>query len=60
MRELKIGEEITLKCVAIPKEVIPSCDGCVFEDLDDSCIGACRSHIRTDGEDIIYKEVVKR
>jgi hypothetical protein len=51
MKELKVGERITLEVVESP-----SCTGCYFENSD-NCPGECCAYERSDGNWIIFKEV---
>ena len=54
MKELKIGERITLEAVESP-----TCEGCCFTDLD-FCPQGCVAKERSDGKNIIFKEVKKQ
>ena len=58
MKELKVGERVTLEVTEIDKE---SCKGCFF-DRDGGCVAIslgmeCSPKYRSDGKNIIYKEV---
>lgn len=61
MKELKVGERVTITLEAVEHN---SCTGCFFNGADDYC-GAtslglkleCVSQCRSDGKDIIFKEV---
>ena len=54
MKELKVGESITLEVVENPV-----CTGCYFEDSG-TCPYGCCSFERTDGKGVIFKEVKKQ
>lgn len=51
MKELKVGERITLEVVESP-----SCKGCYYVDSD-FCPYGCAPRVRSDGKNIIFKEV---
>ena len=51
MKELKVGEKITLEVVENP-----TCKGCYFADLE-FCPHGCVIQERSDGKNIIFKEV---
>ena len=58
MEELKVGERVIITLEAV--EAIRGCDGCFF-DIDGGCValslGMCSTKYRSDGKNIIYKEV---
>ena len=54
MKELKVGERITLEAVESP-----TCEGCCFTDLD-FCPQGCVVQERSDGKCVIFKEVKKQ
>lgn len=51
MKELKVGERITLEVVESS-----TCKGCCLTDLD-FCPQGCVAKERSDGKNIIFKEV---
>ena len=56
MKELRIGQRVT-----ITLEAVKGCDGCFF-DRDGGCVAIslgmeCSPKYRSDGKNIIYKEV---
>ena len=59
MKELKVGERVTITLEAV--ETVKGCDGCFF-DRDGGCVAIslgieCSPEYRSDGKNIIYKEV---
>ena len=59
MKELKVGEKLTITLEVA--EAIKGCDGCFF-DRDGGCVAIslgmeCSPEYRSDGKNIIYKEV---
>lgn len=52
MKELKVGERITLEIVESP-----SCTGCYFFEGSGTCPDGCCAYERSDGNWIIFKEV---
>lgn len=58
MKELKVGERLTITLEAVKQN---GCEGCFFEEMDDcgaSAIGLnCVSRYRSDGKSVIFKEV---
>lgn len=60
MKELKVGERLTITLEAVEQN---GCEGCFFEEIDNcgaSAIGLrlnCVSRFRSDGKNIIFKEV---
>ena len=59
MKELKIGERLTITLEAV--EAVKGCDGCFF-DRDGGCAAIslgieCSPEYRSDGKDVIFKEV---
>lgn len=54
MKELKVGERITLEVVERPL-----CTGCYFEDSG-TCPNGCCSYERSDGKGVIFKEIKKQ
>ena len=59
MKELKVGERLTITLEAV--EAVKGCDGCFFE-RDGGCVAIslgmeCSPKYRSDGKNIIYKEV---
>ena len=61
MKELKVGERVTITLEAIEQN---SCEGCFFEGEDGYC-GAtslgleCIPKYRSDGKEVIFKKVKK-
>lgn len=51
MKELKVGERLTLEVVESPV-----CTGCYFADMD-FCPHRCVVQERSDGKNIIFKKV---
>lgn len=51
MKELKVGERITLEVVESPV-----CTGCYFENSNNCPYGCC-SYERPEGKGVIFKEV---
>ena len=59
MNELKVGERVTITLEAV--EAVKGCDGCFF-DGNGGCVAIslgmeCSPKYRSDGKNIIYKEV---
>ena len=59
MKELRIGQRVTITLEAV--EAVKGCDGCFF-DRDGGCVAIslgmeCSQKYRSDGKNIIYKEV---
>ena len=59
MKELKVGERLTITLEAV--EAVKGCNGCFF-DSDGGCVAIslgmeCSPKYRSDGKNIIYKEV---
>ena len=59
MKELRIGQRVTITLEAV--EAVKGCDGCFF-DRDGGCVAIslgmeCSPKYRSDGKNIIYKEV---
>lgn len=53
MKELKVGEKLTLEVVESP-----TCEGCYFTDAaKGNCPSGCCSYERPDGKNVIFKEV---
>ena len=60
MKELKVGERITITLEAV--ETVKGCDGCFFDEKNGCCVAIslgmeCSPKYRSDGKNIIYKEV---
>ena len=56
MKELKVGERITLEVVESPL-----CTGCYFADAaKGNCPSGCCSYERPDGKGVIFKEIKKQ
>ena len=61
MKELKVGERVTITLEAAEIVKGKGCDGCFF-DRDGGCVAIslgmeCASKYRSDNKDIIFKEV---
>ena len=62
MNEIKVGERVTIILEAVEAvEAVKGCDGCFF-DRDGGCVAIslgmeCSPKYRSDGKNIIYKEV---
>lgn len=66
MKELKVGERVTVTLEVVGDDVGDGCDGCFFG-LDDTCHNPtvngraegfdCESENRSDSKDVIFKEV---
>ena len=62
MKELKVGERVTITLEVVEAVKGKGCDGCFFDGRD-VCCGAislgmeCVPKYRSDGNDVIYKEV---
>ena len=59
MKELRIGQRVTITLEAV--EAVKGCNGCFF-DRDGGCVAIslgmeCSPKYRSDGKNIIYKEV---
>ena len=54
MKELKVGERITLEVIESPL-----CTGCYFENSG-TCLNGCCSYERSDGKGVIFKEIKKQ
>lgn len=57
MKELKVGERITLEVVEVK---CISCQDCFFAKEGEACHEHCSSSDRSDGKNIIFKEVKKQ
>ena len=60
MKELKVGERVTITLEAV--ETVNGCDGCFFDKRNGCCVAIslgmeCSPKYRSDGKNIIYKEV---
>ena len=60
MKELKVGERVTITLEAV--EAVKGCDGCFFDGRNGCCVAIslgmeCAPEYRSDGKNIIYKEV---
>jgi len=59
MKELKIGEEIRIRCVEDDYDEV-KCDGCCFYDGEHypvDCIGQCAADYRTDHKSVHFEIV---
>lgn len=56
MKELKVGERVTTTLEVV--EQGDSCEGCFFADKE-GCPYQCFKDMRSDGKDVIFKEVKK-
>lgn len=64
MKELKVGERVTVTLEAVEAVEGKSCDGCFFDESNSFCVAItlgmeCTSKYRSDSKNIIYKEVKK-
>lgn len=57
MKELKIGERVTIERVEINKDSLFFCDKCFFYDILPFCPYMCNADNRKDGKNVIFKEV---
>ena len=62
MAEIKVGERVTVTLEAVEAVEGKGCDGCFFDRRDGFCLAIllgmeCTSKYRSDGKNIIYKEV---
>lgn len=57
MKDFKVGERIVLEVVE--SKCTFDCDGCFFASDDIPCTGICCSFERSDGKNVIFKEVKK-
>lgn len=56
MDELKVGERVTITLEVVEQD--GTCDNCYFEDKI-GCPYLCIKDMRSDGKDVIFKEVKK-
>lgn len=56
MKELKVGERITLEVVEVK---CISCQDCFFAKEGEACHEHCSASDRSDGKNIIFKEIKK-
>ena len=54
MKELKVGERVTITLEAVESDY---CEGCFFFNIGDCFITSCRGYKRSDGKSVIFKEV---
>lgn len=64
MKELKVGERVTVTLEAVEAVEGKGCDGCFFDGTNSFCAAIalgmkCDSKYRSDGKNIIYKKVKK-
>lgn len=61
MKELKIGEKITITLEAVEEKNFLPCEECFFASFGNGCIVkdvlACNAHERSDGKNVIFKEI---
>lgn len=62
MKELKIGERVTITLEAVEAVKGKGCDGCFFDGRNGCCVAIslgmeCVPKYRSDGKDVIFKEV---
>ena len=57
MKELKVGERITIECVETNEDKPFVCDKCFFHDIFPFCPHRCCAANRKDGKNVIFKEV---
>ena len=57
MKELKVGERVTITLEAVEAVKGKGCDGCFFEDNLVCIKFACCEGVRSDGKSVIFKEV---
>ena len=60
MTELKVGDRVNITLEAV--ETVKGCDGCFFDKRNGCCVAIslgmeCSPKYRSDGKNIIYKEV---
>lgn len=62
MKEIKVGERVTIEAQEVPQNS-SSCKGCCFDldrfecDISTDIFGECKASCRSDGKNIIFKEV---
>lgn len=61
MKELKIGERVSIILEAIEEKNSLPCEECFFASFGNGCIVkdvlACNAYERSDGKNVIFKEV---
>ena len=62
MAEIKVGERVTVTLEAVEAVEGKGCDGCFFDRTNSFCVAIalgmeCASKYRSDGKNIIYKEI---
>ena len=61
MKELKVGEKVTITLEAVEEKNCLPCEECFFASFGNGCIVkdvlACNFFERSDGKNIIFKEV---
>ena len=62
MKELKVGERVTITLEAVEAIKSKGCEGCFFDGRNGGCVAIslgmeCTPEYRSDGKNIIYKEV---
>lgn len=62
MEVIKVGERVIVTLEAVEAVEDKGCDGCFFDGTNDFCVAIvlgmnCASKYRSDGKNIIYKEV---
>ena len=62
MKELKVGERVTITLEAVEAVKGKGCDGCFFDGRNGCCVAIslgmeCTSKYRSDKKNVIFKEV---
>lgn len=62
MKELKVGERVTITIEAVEAVKGKGCDGCFFDGRDGSCVAIslgieCTPKYRSDHKNVIFKEI---
>lgn len=62
MKELKVGERVTITLKAVEAVEGKGCDGCFFDGRHSYCAAIllemeCTAKYRSDGKNVIFKEV---